>query len=164
MQLSDMQQLIGPDSAERILWWQMCVRAVLVFVFGIALVRLSGKRTFGKLSALDIVLAIIVGSNMSRALTAAAPFWSTLAATALLALLHFALARLSIHLRWLGPLIKGRPRRLITDGRIDKDAMRRGQLSHGDLDEELRLHGLEGPESVKAAYLERNGSVSVIKR
>src|SRR5688500_11455069 len=67
MDFSDLHDLIGPDSAA-ITWWQMSVRAVIVFAFGILLVRLSGKRTFGKLSAFDIVLAIVVGSNLSRAL------------------------------------------------------------------------------------------------
>jgi uncharacterized membrane protein YcaP (DUF421 family) len=158
----DLWHLIGPDSRD-ITWWQMSIRAVIILAFGIALVRLAGKRTFGKLAAFDIVLAIIVGSNLSRALTANAPFWPTLAATAVLAILHWALGRLSIHHRWLGAVIKGSPRQIIRDGEIDEPAMVKGELSHGDLQEALRLHGLEGPEGIKAAWLERNGAISVVK-
>lgn len=162
MEFSNLRDLIGPDSPD-IAWWQMSIRAVLIFAYGIVLVRLSGKRTFGKLSAFDIVLAIIIGSNLSRTLTANAPFGPTLAATTLLALLHFTLGRLSIHWRWLGAIIKGSPRKIVSDGEIDHSAMRRGELSYGDLEEALRLHGLEGTDGIKAAYLERNGGISVIR-
>ena len=164
MDLEFVHELIGPDDPGGILWWQMCVRAVLILLYGILFVRISGKRAFGKLSAFDIVLAIIVGSDLSRTLTASAPFWPTLAATTVLGAVHFVLGRLSIHFRWLGAVIKGSPRRIIIDGKLNDRAMRQSELSQGDLEEELRLHGLEGPEGVKEAWLERNGSVSVIRR
>jgi uncharacterized membrane protein YcaP (DUF421 family) len=162
MDLSNLHDLIGPNSPD-IAWWQMSIRAALILAYGILLVRLSGKRTFGKLSAFDIVLSIIVGSNLSRALTGNAPFWPTLAATAVLAVLHWALGRLSVHHHWLGAIIKGSPRQIIRDGKLDETAMRKGELSRRDLEEALRLHGLEGTEGIRSAYLERNGGISVIK-
>ena len=163
MDLSDLKYLIGPNSPD-ISWWQMSVRAVIVLAYGILFVRVAGKRTFGKLTAFDIVLAVLIGSNLSRALTGNAPFWPTLAATTVLGLLHYLLGRLSIHNRWLGAIIKGQPRQIISDGVLDEREMKKGELSHGDLQEALRLHGLEKIDGIKAAYLERNGSISVIKQ
>ena len=75
-------------------WVQECARAVLVFAYGLVLVRIAGRRVFGKWSALDIIVSIIVGSNLSRAMTGGAPLWGTLAATTLLMGLH----RLTQHL------------------------------------------------------------------
>lgn len=92
----DFHDLIG--SKGDILWWQMSIRAVLIFLFGLVLIRLFGRRAFGKQTALDIVLAIVVGSNLSRALTANAPFFPTLAATAAIVLLFWLLSSLSA--RW----------------------------------------------------------------
>jgi uncharacterized membrane protein YcaP (DUF421 family) len=138
------------------------IRAVIILAYGILLVRLAGKRTFGKMSAFDIVLSIIIGSNLSRALTGNAPFWPTLAVTAVLAVLHWALGRLSIHSHWLGAAIKGSPRQIIRDGKLD-ESHAQGRTLRGDLEEALRLHGLEGTECVKSAYLERNGGISIIK-
>src|SRR5205085_11947657 len=43
--------LIGPEdgSAE---WWQLCVRAVILFAAGVAFVRIAGRRTFSQATAL----------------------------------------------------------------------------------------------------------------
>ena len=73
---------------------QECARAIVVFLYGLALVRIAGRRMFGKWSALDIVVSIIIGSNLSRIITGNAPFVGTLAATTLLVMFHWVLANL----------------------------------------------------------------------
>lgn len=94
---------------------QECARAVLVLAYGLAILRLAGRRIFGRWSALDIIVSIVVGSNLSRALTGNAPLFGTIAATTVLIGLHWLLARLAAHYRPLsrisrGPLDRARPR------------------------------------------------------
>jgi len=60
---------------------QEAARAVIVFLAGWGMIRLFGRRAFGRWSALDIVVAIVVGSNLSRTLTGSAPLGGTLLAT-----------------------------------------------------------------------------------
>jgi uncharacterized membrane protein YcaP (DUF421 family) len=155
--------LIGSDKGA-ILWWQMSVRALLVFLFGLVLIRLFGRRAFGKQTALDIVLAIVVGSNLSRALTANAPFFPTLAATAAIVLLFWLLSSLSARWQSFSRLVKGNPIWLIRDGRPDKKKMRRAAVSEGDIDEAARQSGLAGIRGVDEAVLERSGKISTIER
>src|SRR3954453_13507002 len=31
-----------------LLWWQECMRAIVIFIYGLALVRMAGRRVFGK--------------------------------------------------------------------------------------------------------------------
>lgn len=50
-------------------WLQECARAAVIFAYGLVLVRVAGRRVFGKWAALDIIVSVIVGSNLSRALT-----------------------------------------------------------------------------------------------
>ena len=57
---------------------------MLLLPYGILCIRVAGRRTFSNLTPLDIFVAIVVGSNISRAMTGKAPFVSTLAATLLL--------------------------------------------------------------------------------
>ena len=51
---------------------QESARAVLIFFYGLIMLRLSGRRTFAQMSAVDLVISIIVGSNLSRAMTGGA--------------------------------------------------------------------------------------------
>ena len=142
----------------------MCVRAGLILVFGLALVRAAGKRVFGKWGAIDIILSVIIGSNLSRALTGTAPFWETLLATAVLVALHASLVALATHVRPLGPILKGHPVRIVHDGEPDHRIMRRHGIGEGDLEEALREGGVTDCKDVAEAWVERNGKISVIKR
>jgi hypothetical protein len=53
---------------------QEVARAIVVFSYGLVVLRLTGPRTFGKWAALDIVVSIIVGSALARTMTGGAPF------------------------------------------------------------------------------------------
>lgn len=46
-------------------------RAILIFAYGLLLLRLGGPRMFGHWSALDITITIMVGSALARAMTGA---------------------------------------------------------------------------------------------
>src|ERR1700753_2102170 len=114
--MSWFRDLIGPDQGADTR--QLCVRAVLLFVFGMLCIRIAGRRTFAQYSPLDIIVAIVVGSNISRIITGKAPFLSGIGATLLLVALYRAIAMLTLRWTALGRLIKGSPAPLILDGRI----------------------------------------------
>jgi uncharacterized membrane protein YcaP (DUF421 family) len=96
-------QIFGPTG--QISWTQECARAAVIFVYGLAVVRLAGRRVFAQWTALDIIVAILTGSTLSRALTGNADLVGTLAATSLLFVLHgvvsHASARSVTASRWL---------------------------------------------------------------
>jgi uncharacterized membrane protein YcaP (DUF421 family) len=155
--------IIGTDDS--ITWWQMSVRAVLIFVYALLLLRFAiSRRAFGRYAAQDIVMGVVLGSTLSRALTGNAPFLPTLLAVAVLVLLHSLLAAsLSGRLR-LDALIAGHPMQLVDNGEIRWDAMRHCGISEHDLMEAIRLSGsTEQLSRVKAAYMERSGKISVVK-
>lgn len=155
--------LVGAQG-ETISALQMSLRAVLIFVIGLAFMRFAATRAFGKWTALDIILAVIVGSNLSRALTGSAPFAPTVIATLTLILLHAGLSRAVIRWPSLSRILKGRSALLVRDGRTDREALRRHGIGEGDLHMALRARGLAGLETVDAVYLERNGDISVIPK
>jgi uncharacterized membrane protein YcaP (DUF421 family) len=158
-----LEKLIGPDdgSAE---WWQLCVRAALIFVLGLVLLRVAGRRTFSKATPLDIIVALILGSNLSRMMTGRAQFLGGLAATFTLVVLHRLVAMLALRWTALARLTKSSPAVLVRDGRPDESAMARHGISHGDLLEALRLENVEEPGQVKAATLEASGKISVVRK
>ena len=153
--------VIGPENGDAT-WQQLCARAVILFVVGLIYVRIAGRRTFSHATPLDIVVAIIVGSNLSRAMTGKAPFLSALAATLLLVVLHRLAAMATLRWNWLASVAKSRPAVLVRDGEVDAAALRRHELSREDLLEGLRLEQVEDPAKVRLATLEGNGRISVI--
>jgi len=151
--------------AEELTPGQMALRAVLTFVVTVAIIRLGNKRLFGKGTAFDLVVAIMIGSVMSRAITNASALLATWLAGVVLVAMHWLLATLSYHLDWFGPLVKGNPVLLVKDGQIQPDGMREGGVSQADLDQALRAEGSEpDPSGVRLAYMERDGSISVVPR
>ncbi len=142
---------------------QECARALLIFVYGLALVRLAGKRAFGKWAALDIVVSIIVGSNLSRMLTGSAPLLGTLLATTLLMGLHWLLAKAAAYSPGLAHAVEGRAAILVQAGRLAAAAARRHSVTEADLDEALRDKGLERVEEARQVTLEPSGKITVLK-
>jgi uncharacterized membrane protein YcaP (DUF421 family) len=155
--------LIGPDngSADTL---QLSVRAVLLLLFGIACIRIAGRRTFARASPLDIIVAIVVGSNISRIMTGRAAFWPSLAATLVLVVLHRLLAMGSLRWHWIGRLLKGEPAIILRDGRPDRAVMDRHGVTDADLLESLRLKQVERPDQVALATIERGGQISVVPK
>jgi uncharacterized membrane protein YcaP (DUF421 family) len=143
----------------------MALRAVVVFVLSIAMLKVGDKRFMGKSTALDVMLGIVFGSTVSRAITGNAPFFPALAAGLVLVLLHWLFAAVAFRSHGFGKLVKGRSRLLVRDGEVQWDAMRKSHVTTHDLEEALRSNGEEPDVSrVKTAHLERNGDISVVTR
>jgi len=152
---------VGVD-AENVGVLQMALRTLVVYIFTLIIVRLGSKRFLGKHSSFDVIVGIMMGSVMSRAINSQAPFVPTLAAGAMMIALHWLLGWIAVHTDWLGPLIKGEPVLLIRDGQLQREGMHKALLTTQDLIEALRLQGYADPDSVHLAYLERDGTVSVV--
>ena len=160
---NDIHDLLG-SAEEPITTVQMCLRAIVLFLYGLVLLRLAGTRIFGKSVPLDIIMSVIIGSNLSRCLTGSAPLVPTMVATALLLALHWGMAHWAHRSRWFATLVKGRPHVLVRDGEIDYAAMRHESIGMRDLETAMRDGGVTDVEGVATATLERDGSISVIAR
>jgi uncharacterized membrane protein YcaP (DUF421 family) len=144
---------------------QAALRTALVYVVALALVRLGSKRFLSQATALDVIVAIMLGSIMSRAADRSAPFLPTLLVGGVLVGVHWLFALLAYHISWFGNLVKGHRVLLIKDGEIREDGMREGSITHDDLTQALRMQTKQtDPAKVNLAYLERNGRISVISK
>ncbi|HEY0100003.1 MAG TPA: YetF domain-containing protein [Pyrinomonadaceae bacterium] len=145
--------------------WQMCLRAVIVFILAIGMLRVGDKRFMGRSTAFDVMLGIIFGSVVSRAITGNAPFLPTLAASLVLVLIHWALAAIAFRAHGFSTMVKGHDRLLVCDGEVQPDAMRKSHITEHDLREALRINGQTPDLSrVQEARLERNGDISTISK
>ena len=143
---------------------QECARAIGVFAYGLLMVRLLGRRVFGKWAALDIIVSIVIGSNLSRALTGNAPLMGTLAATTLVFGVHWALAQAAARSSRWSHWIEGRPTELARDGAAIEKNLRRWSISEADVNEALRQRGAQGLDETALLRLEPSGSISVVRK
>jgi uncharacterized membrane protein YcaP (DUF421 family) len=144
---------------------QVCLRALVIYLGGLALLRIGDNRFVGKSTAFDIILGFILGSILSRGVNGSAGLLPTLASAAFLILLHWLLAWTAFRSHRVGALIKGKPKTLVRNGEIVWENMRRKVLSRGDLEETLRLHGkLDDLGRVRHAQFEPSGNISILEK
>lgn len=150
--------------AQELTFLQISSRGVIVFFAALLMVRLGDRRFLSKKTVFDAVLGFMLASMLARAVNGTAAFFPTLGGGFVLVMLHKLLALLSRNSHRFGDLIKGREVQVIRDGQLDLDAMRKQDFSEHDLKEDLRLNGnLADWREVKAAFIERNGQISVVK-
>lgn len=157
----NLPDIFGPDN--HLVWWQECNRTIVVFIYGLLIVRLAGRRVFGKWAALDIIVSITVGSNLSRTLTGNAAMGSTLVATTLLMALHWLLAQAAARSDWMAHILEGLPQELARDGKLDRRAVLRRSITRNDIEEALRGSEREHVADTRLIMLEPSGKISVLK-
>lgn len=138
-------------------------RAVIIYTFALVLVRLGSRRFLSKATAFDVVVAIMLGSIMSRGIDESSPLFTIMVAGTVLIGMHWLFAFLSYRTEWFGSIVKGGRLLLIEDGKIQEKGMRRGNITRHDLTQAIRRRTKQtDPSKIKLAYLERDGEISVI--
>ena len=157
--------MVGGDVPQQPLLLHQCaVRAVVIYLAGVIIVRMGKSRIISRVTTIDVLLGFILGSLLSRGITGHASLSGTLISSAALVATHFAMTRLATKGGWIEQFLKGHVRLLVEDGRVFAENLSKSHLSEDDLLEELRLNGVESVNDVKSARKERNGEISVVKR
>jgi uncharacterized membrane protein YcaP (DUF421 family) len=158
-----MEDLLGL-SADELEWYQMALRALLVFFISLIFIRIAGMRSFGNRSAFDIVLNITIGAVLARAIAGHYPFFACLLTAAVLALCHRVTAFLTSRFEGFRKLIEGDPIRLFHNNRKDQTMIKRHSISDEDLARALREENLDDLKKVKEIWYETDGKLSIIKK
>jgi uncharacterized membrane protein YcaP (DUF421 family) len=144
---------------------QMGVRAFTMFFITLALIRFAGMRIFGKRTAFDNILVIMLGAILARGVVGASPFFSTVVAAAVMVVIHRTLAWLAIDHKWVGMIVKGYRRSLYKNGVYNHRNMEITAISKDDLLEGVRLQiNSNKLDDVEEVYMEKNGLLSVVKK
>ena len=146
-------------------WWELIVRSLLVYLFILIILRVTGKRQVGQLAPFDLVLLLVLSNAVQNSMNGGdnSLIGGLISATTLIALNHF-VGLLTFRNKKLEALIEGRPEVLIHNGKIYEDVLARAQLTRHELNAALRQSGCTCPEEVHTAILENNGSISVTPR
>jgi uncharacterized membrane protein YcaP (DUF421 family) len=145
-------------------FWQMALRAIIMYVAGLAMVRLAGDRRFGgRYNDFDVILSIVFGSLLSRAINGSAPFLVAIGAGFVLVGMNRLFAFIADHSRRFNQLISGSSLILIQDGETQSHNLNKAHLGQSELMASLRSNAhISTPDEVKLARFERSGQISVI--
>ena len=146
-------------------WWELILRCVVVYVFLILLLRVTGKRQVGQLAPFDLVLLLVLSNSVQNAMNAGdnSLVGGVISATTLVGLNYF-LGWITYRNKKMEALIEGRPQVLIHNGKVFEEVMTKAQLTHHELNAALRDAGCSCPAEAHMAILENNGSISVVPR
>jgi len=139
-------------------------KAIVIYIFLLVILRLSGRRTVGQMTAFDFVLLLIIGSATNRALLG--EDFSLINAgivVCTLVLLDIIMSVLKREFSWFAKIVDGIPMILVDRGRPLKERLYKARVDEQDVLVAARKHhGLEQMEEIKFAILEADGHISII--
>jgi len=145
--------------------WELIIRGTAMYLFLFAVFRVVIRRRIGAVGMADILILVIIAdaaqngmSGEYRSVTEGAIligtiiFWNVL-----IDWLNYRVPALQ---NWL----EAPPLLLVRDGRILHRHMRHEFVTEQELQSKLREHGVENVSQVAKAYMEADGSISVVKK
>ncbi len=144
-------------------WWELIIRGIIVYVFLLALLRITGKRQVGQLAPFDLVLLLVLSNAVQNSMNAGDnSLVGGLVSAATLIGLNYLVGMATYRSKKLETIIEGQPQVLIHNGKLFEKVMARAQLTHHELNAALRRAGCTSIEDVHTAILENNGAISVV--
>ena len=146
-------------------WWHFILRASIVYVAVLLLLRLGGKRQIGQMGAGEFVAILLISNAVQNAMNGGDNSVSGgIILASVLITLSMAVAYLTYKSgRWAN-LLEGRPTLLIHDGQVLHHQMEKELLSLRELKIMLRRQGVHDLNEVAEAVLESNGQLSILKK
>lgn len=134
----------------------------MIYIFLLVVLRITGKRTLGNMSAFDLVITLMVGHVAAEPILDESMGRTILTVLVLLGL-HYLNSylgfRSTMFNRWSG----GTPTILIRNGTISEKALASERIGQDALRSLLRQQQIDDVEDVGTATLEPNGALSVLK-
>jgi uncharacterized membrane protein YcaP (DUF421 family) len=144
---------------------EVVLRTAIVYLFLVAVLRLSGKRQVGQMSVLELVVILVISDAVQNSMVGDnTTLWGGLVAVATLLTLDLAIKTLARRSKPLRTAIEGEPRLLLRDGKLLVHAIEAEGLEVDEVRAAVRSHGIARVEDVRFAVLETDGSISVIPR
>jgi uncharacterized membrane protein YcaP (DUF421 family) len=143
---------------------RIAVRALVAYVFLLALIRVSGKRLLSEATGMQFVLAIIIGDLVDDAMFATTPFAQFVVAAGTLALVQMTTAIAAMYDVSIWRLVEGEPPILMQNGTPQRRAMRHERVNRKEIASMLRLVRLSAARwaEVKRARIEQEGHLAVV--
>jgi uncharacterized membrane protein YcaP (DUF421 family) len=156
----DWEKLFVPDTPLLEIFFRGTVMYLAIYF----LLRFVLKRQAGSLGIADVLVLVLIADAAQNAM--ADEYRSLTAGLLLVSTIvfwSFALDWLGYHFPRLQNLFHAGPLKIVKDGRLLREQMKKELISEDELMSQLRQHGISDVKKVKEACIEGDGHISVVK-
>src|ERR1700726_3708823 len=113
-----------------LVWWEFVLRGIIIYVFLLVLLRLTGKRQVGQLAPFDLVLLLVLSNAVQNAMNGGdnSLLGGVISAVTLVGL-NYLVGLATYKSKRLEALVEGRPEVLIHNGILFTQVMERQRLT-----------------------------------
>ncbi len=145
-------------------WWELVLRASVVYAALLLLIRVSGRRTVGQFTPFDLLVVMLLSEAVSNALSGGEEslFGGLLSASVLIGLnvcAAWVTSRSQTAQRW----VEGIPILIGKDGQVFSKVLKAQRVPEADLEQALREADCKLSD-MQCAFLETDGCISVLKK
>lgn len=144
----------------------LVLRAAIVFLVLLVVLRLGGNKQFSEMTTFDAVLLIVIAEVTGNSLSGQ-DYSITASIVVIVSLVAFdiGLSLLKARSKRFDKVAEGVPVLLLENGAPLRKAMKKERVDEGDILAAARVvHGIERLDQIRYAVLERGGKISIIPR
>jgi uncharacterized membrane protein YcaP (DUF421 family) len=156
---------IGAAFTPDVSLFEMVARGVIVYLAIFVLLRVVLRNRLGTMTTSDVLVLVLIADAAQNAM--ASEYHSITDGVVLIATIvgmSFLFDWLGYHVAFLGRFVHPQRKPLVVNGRVIRRTLKEELMTEEELLTQLRLQGAEHINEVRAAYLEGNGEISVIRR
>lgn len=141
------------------------IRAIILYIIVLVVMRLMGKREIGQLQPFELAISIMIADLASVPMTELGiPITNGIIPILGLLVMHMIISILNMKSINMRKIMSGQPSLLIYRGKIDEKVLRKERITINELQEKLRGDNVFSLSDVEYAILETNGEVTVIQK
>ena len=146
-------------------WYEIIVRTLVVYLVVLVLLRTAGKRELGQMTPFDLVVILVIANAVQNAMTGGDnSLTGGVLAAGTLTFVNIAVSRWGAHVPLFRRLVVSEPTLLLQDGKPIPENLDKEHIEIGELEMVAREHGYGELSLVAAAFLEEDGSISIIPK
>ena len=142
----------------------LVIRALVVFVVVLVLLRIAGKRQLGQMGATEFVAILLISNAVQNSMNGGDnSLIGGLLLASVLIVASYLISYLTYRSRYFSAVFEGTPRLLVHEGKVIENGLRKERLSRSEFSGLLRKQGIHSAKELRSAVLEADGTLSIIR-
>lgn len=144
-------------------WWELPLRASIIYTALLVMVRISGRRTVGQFTPFDLLVVMLLSEAVSNGLSGGEEsVTGGLISAVTLVALNLLVGLVTARSQRVKTLVEGRPVLVGRDGKVFDDVLKAQRVPVSEVDQALREADCDRKD-MRYAFLEADGQISILK-